>query len=142
MMDAGTRRFIAQASERRGSMQGSIPNFLRETAQRLPDKAAVVARERSVTFSQLHDEALATAECLRELGIRPGDRVGICMEKTADQVSVLLGVMFANAVLYRSCRGSRDRTSATSSTTPAWRRWSPIPNGSAKSRNSKRSRDW
>ena len=80
-------------------MLRSIPNFLRETAERLPEKTAVVSRERSITFSQLHDEALASAQCLRELGIQPGDRVGICMEKTLDQVSVILGVMFANAVL-------------------------------------------
>jgi amino acid adenylation domain-containing protein len=42
---------------------------------------------------------MATAECLRELGIQPGDRVGICMEKSIDQVSVILGVLFANAVV-------------------------------------------
>jgi amino acid adenylation domain-containing protein len=80
-------------------MPKSIPAFLRETARRLPDKTAVVSKARSVTFSQLHHEALATAECLRELGIQPGDRIGICMEKSVDQVSVILGVLFANAVL-------------------------------------------
>lgn len=77
----------------------TIPHFLIETAQRLPDKPAIISRERSITFVQLLDEARATAECLRELGVQPGDRVGICMEKTVDQVSVLLGVMFCNAVL-------------------------------------------
>jgi len=80
-------------------MLRSIPRFLYETVQRLPDKTAIVSRERAITFSQLHDEALATAECLREMGVQTGDRVGICMEKTVDQVSVILGVMFANAVL-------------------------------------------
>src|SRR6267154_269261 len=80
-------------------MLRSIPRFLLETVQRLPDKTAIVSRERSVTFSQLHNEALATAECLREMGVQSGDRVGICMEKTVDQASVILGVMFANAVL-------------------------------------------
>ena len=80
-------------------MPRSIPRFLCETAQRLPDKTAIVCKTRSATFSQLHQEALATAECLRELGVEPGDRVGICMEKTLDQVSVILGVLFANAVL-------------------------------------------
>jgi acyl-CoA synthetase (AMP-forming)/AMP-acid ligase II len=79
-------------------MLRSIPRFLRETAERLPDKTAIVGRERSVTFSQLLDEAVATAVCLRDLGIQPGDRIGICMEKTVDQVSVILGAMFANAV--------------------------------------------
>jgi acyl-CoA synthetase (AMP-forming)/AMP-acid ligase II len=80
-------------------MLSSIPGFLCDTAQRLPEKTCIVSRERSVTFAQLHQEALATAECLREMGIQAGDRVGICMEKTVDQVSVILGVMFANAVL-------------------------------------------
>jgi len=80
-------------------MPRSIPRFLCDTAERLPDKTAIVCKTRSVTFSQLHQEALATAECLRELGVEPGDRVGVCMEKTLDQVSVICGVLFANAVL-------------------------------------------
>jgi amino acid adenylation domain-containing protein len=80
-------------------MLHSIPRFLLEAAHRLPDKTAIVSAARSVTFGQLHEEALATAECLRELGVGPGDRVGICMEKTIDQVSVILGALFANAVV-------------------------------------------
>ncbi len=80
-------------------MPRSIPRFLCETAERLPDKTAIVSKTRSVTFSQLRDEALATAECMRELGVQPGDRVGICMEKTVDQVSAILGVLFANAIV-------------------------------------------
>ncbi|MGC2110643.1 MAG: AMP-binding protein [Candidatus Korobacteraceae bacterium] len=77
----------------------SIPQFLCDIAERLPDKVAIVSEARSATFSQLHQEALATAECLRGIGVAPGDRVGICMEKTVDQVSVILGVLFANAVV-------------------------------------------
>jgi len=80
-------------------MPRSIPRFLSETAARLPEKTAIVSKERSLTFSQLHDEALATGESLRELGVQPGDRVGICMEKTVDQVSTILGVLSANAVV-------------------------------------------
>src|ERR1051326_198305 len=80
-------------------MPRSIPRFLREAAQRMPDKTAIVSPARSITFSQLCHEALATAECLRELGIQTGDRVGICMEKSVDQVSAILGVLSANAVI-------------------------------------------
>ena len=80
-------------------MLNTIPRFLANAADRLPDKAAIVSRERTVTFSQLQAEALATAECLRELGVVPGDRVGVCMEKTVDQVGVILGILLANAVL-------------------------------------------
>lgn len=80
-------------------MLRSIPRFLVEAADRFPDKVAIVSQARSITFAALYQEALATAGCLRELGIRPGDRVGICMEKTVDQVTVLLGVLLANAVV-------------------------------------------
>lgn len=80
-------------------MPRSIPRFLAETAERLPDKPAIVSRTGSISFSELHHHALATAECLRELGIKPGDRVGICMEKSIDQVCVLLGTLFANAII-------------------------------------------
>jgi len=80
-------------------MPRSIPRFFRDTTLRLPDKTAIVARTESVTYAELMKRTLATAEALKELGIRPGERVGICMEKSIDQVSVILGVMFANAVL-------------------------------------------
>lgn len=80
-------------------MPASVLRFLAQTAQRLPEKVAVISRERSITFAQLHHEALATAECLREMGLMAGDRVGICMEKTVDQVVALLGVLLANGVV-------------------------------------------
>ena len=80
-------------------MLRSIPRFLAETAERLPDKVVIASAARAVTFEELHDEALATAECLRELGVGSGDRLGICMEKTVDQVAVILGALFANAVI-------------------------------------------
>ena len=77
----------------------SIPEFLCDIAERRPEKIAIVSDERSATFSQLYEEALATAECLRGIGVETGDRVGICMEKSLDQVSVILGVLCANAVV-------------------------------------------
>ncbi|NJN00958.1 MAG: AMP-binding protein [Aquincola sp.] len=80
-------------------MPASIPRFLLATAERLPDKIAIVSRERSITFGELLRESLTTAECLREIGIAAGDRVGICMEKTVDQAVALLGVLFANGVV-------------------------------------------
>ena len=80
-------------------MPRSIPGFLINAAERLPEKTAVVSKTASITFAQLRTEALATAECLYELGIQPGDRVGICMEKSIDQILVILGVLCANAVV-------------------------------------------
>lgn len=80
-------------------MPASIPRYLIETAQRLPDKTAIVSRDRAITFAELLREAQATAESLRGMGIGRGERVGICMEKTIDQALAILGVLFANAVV-------------------------------------------
>jgi acyl-CoA synthetase (AMP-forming)/AMP-acid ligase II len=80
-------------------MPRSIPSFLRETSGRLPEKTAVVSKAGSLTFAELYQGAVATAECFRELGIHSGDRIGVCMEKTLDQVLVILGALFANAVI-------------------------------------------
>src|SRR5256885_2780654 len=67
------------------SMLRSIPSFLRETAQRLPDKTAIVSRERAVTYAQLLDEALATAESPPRLCTQPGEHVSTSMEETREQ---------------------------------------------------------
>lgn len=80
-------------------MPRSVPRFLAETAELVPDKLAIWESSGTITFAELHQGALATAECLRELNIKPGDRVGVCMEKSIDQVLVILGILFANAVL-------------------------------------------
>src|SRR4051794_41324108 len=77
----------------------NIPQFTIDAGERRPDKTAIVGPDRSVTFAELRDEALATAQALRELGIAAGDRVGVCMEKSVDQVSVLIGILMANAVI-------------------------------------------
>jgi acyl-CoA synthetase (AMP-forming)/AMP-acid ligase II len=60
---------------------------------------AIVSGGRSITFAELYRESLATAECLREMGLQSGDRVGICMEKTVDQVFSIVGTLLANAVV-------------------------------------------
>jgi len=64
-----------------------------------PDKPAIFGGGASLTFRQLHAEALAAAQALAELGVRPGDRVGICTQKTLDQVVAILGVLLANAIV-------------------------------------------
>jgi amino acid adenylation domain-containing protein len=76
----------------------TIPAEFEQTLSAVPDKAAIFSGSESLTFRQLHAEAVAAAEALAQLGIRQGDRVGICMQKTLDQVVAILGVLWANAI--------------------------------------------
>ncbi|MFQ5482089.1 MAG: AMP-binding protein [Nitrospinaceae bacterium] len=77
----------------------TIPGLLEAAAAETPDKACLFHGENSLTFAQLRREARGAALALRRLGIRKGDRVGVLMQKNLRQVSALLGVLYAEAVL-------------------------------------------
>lgn len=76
----------------------TVPGLLESVASRLPDKVAFVEGDQHVTFSQVRDEALRTAHALAGLGAKRGDRIGICMNKTIDQIICILGCLYANCI--------------------------------------------
>lgn len=76
----------------------SIPYLFEKTLKTCPDKMALWEDGRNVTFLELYEGALSTANILRELGIRKGDRVGVCMSKSIDQALCILGILYSGAV--------------------------------------------
>ncbi|MFI2782680.1 amino acid adenylation domain-containing protein [Streptomyces sp. ALB3] len=62
-----------------------------------PDAPAVVAGDGRLTYGELDARANQVAHRLVELGVRPGDRVGLCTEKSTATVVGILGVMKAGA---------------------------------------------
>lgn len=76
----------------------TLPAVLERTVEEAASRTAVVHKQDRVTFEELRSAAVATAVVLREMGIRKGDRVGICMSKSIDQVVAILGVLYADAV--------------------------------------------
>ncbi|MDX2683634.1 non-ribosomal peptide synthetase [Streptomyces sp. NY05-11A] len=62
-----------------------------------PDAVAVSDDDVRLTYAQLDELAALFAAGLRARGIRPGDRVGVCMDRSAELVAVLLGVLKAGA---------------------------------------------
>ena len=81
-----------------GRQMTTIPAQFEKTLSAVFDKEAVFGGGESLTFRQLYAEAVAAAQGLASLGVLPGDRVGICMHKTLDQVAAILGVLWANAI--------------------------------------------
>jgi amino acid adenylation domain-containing protein len=77
----------------------TVHSLVAEAAERFGDAMAVVDGDRSTSFAGLQDRAVRAAAALRERGVRRGDRVGVCMEKSLDQVVAILGVLLADAVL-------------------------------------------
>ncbi|PAV78356.1 hypothetical protein WR25_24782 isoform B [Diploscapter pachys] len=57
----------------------TVGETLRKTADRLPDQDFMIFREQNVrrSFSQVYEEARLVGAGLLDLGLRPGDRVGV-----------------------------------------------------------------
>jgi len=62
-----------------------------------PDAVAVSHGDARLTYRQLAGRAHAIASALRAQGVRPGDRVGLCVERSADMVAAMLGVLETGA---------------------------------------------
>ena len=63
--------------------------------ERTPDAVAVVFGEEHLTYRELNARANQLASHLRQLGVGPEVLVGICMERSLEMVSGLLGILKA-----------------------------------------------
>ncbi|MDT0330171.1 non-ribosomal peptide synthetase [Nocardiopsis lambiniae] len=70
----------------------SVVRAFEERTQAAPRAAAVVFDGGSWTYSELADVSERVARTLLSVGVSPGDRVGIAMERSPEAVAVLLGV--------------------------------------------------
>jgi amino acid adenylation domain-containing protein len=62
-----------------------------------PDAVAIQFRDRQITYAELGGKSNAIADRLTATGIRPGDLVGVFVERSEHMVSALLGVLKAGA---------------------------------------------
>ena len=80
------------------ALEGTVPGMLDRTLEVHGAREGLFAGADALTFAELYRRSLAVAETLRDLGVRPGDRVGILMEKSLEQVVAILGSLFAEAL--------------------------------------------
>jgi amino acid adenylation domain-containing protein len=74
-----------------------IDAAFRAVAARTPELVALTDGQVSLTYQELNERSDAVASGLRALGVSDGDRVGVCLERTAELVVTLLGVLKAGA---------------------------------------------
>jgi long-chain acyl-CoA synthetase len=67
-------------------------------ARKQPHVAAIIERERTITYGELADRVLRTAGHLVKLGIVRGDQVGLCLKDDSQHVVALLAVARLGAV--------------------------------------------
>jgi amino acid adenylation domain-containing protein len=77
----------------------TVHALVHRAAEEFGAKTAVSDNGAALSFAELRDAALRTAATLRAGGLGRGDRVGICMAKSVDQVVAILGVLLADAII-------------------------------------------
>lgn len=75
-----------------------IHHMLRASAQRCPEKEALVDREERLSFESVDQKVSALAHALSEVGVRRGDRVGVYLDMSVPQVLSMFAISRAGAV--------------------------------------------
>jgi amino acid adenylation domain-containing protein len=76
---------------------GVLHALLEASAELYPDRPAAVGAGRSLTYGALCSRARQLAHLLAELGVAPGDRVGIHLGKQLESLVAVYGVLEAGA---------------------------------------------
>jgi amino acid adenylation domain-containing protein len=74
-----------------------VDELVAASAERFPERTAVVDGERSLTYRELDTTANRLAHLLAAHGVRPGDRVGIYLDKSLEAVLGIYGILKAGA---------------------------------------------
>lgn len=74
-----------------------LHQLLSESVQRWPEKEAVSARGRSLTYGELEERSNQLAHLLRERGVKKGDRVGLYFPKSVESIVAMIGALKAGA---------------------------------------------
>ena len=75
----------------------NITKLFLDTADRLPDKKAIVEKNGEITFGELKQEVLQTAAYFRKKGIEKGDRVMVFIPMSIELYKVVLSLFYIGA---------------------------------------------
>jgi long-chain acyl-CoA synthetase len=75
-----------------------VHDFLEQSAQRTPDKVALVCDAQRLTYAQIDARANRLAHALREHGVQRGDRVALFLPNSIELVVSIFATLKANAV--------------------------------------------
>lgn len=75
-----------------------VQDFLQNSAERLPDKAALICESKRLTYSAIDAMANRLANALINAGVRRGDRVAIYLHNSVEAVVGIFAALKAGAV--------------------------------------------
>jgi long-chain acyl-CoA synthetase len=77
----------------------SVGELVRETAKRVPDKAALIFHDRPITYREVDEEIERAAAGFAALGIKRGDRVALLVHNVPHFVYAYHGLLRVGAVM-------------------------------------------
>jgi long-chain acyl-CoA synthetase len=75
-----------------------VQDFLKNSAERFPDKTALICREQRHTYAQILEQSCCLAGVLRAMGLRRQDRVVIFCENSVESVVSLFATLMAGGI--------------------------------------------
>ena len=75
-----------------------IPHILEDIYIQTQDKTAIVSNSGEISFKELYKQSICLSNILSNLGVKKGDRIGVCMNKSIDQVIVILSCLYSNSI--------------------------------------------
>jgi amino acid adenylation domain-containing protein len=90
---------VGGLGQRFASAVPQLQDHLRDAAERLPEKVALVCGQQRLTYADLERRSNALAHALVARGIERGDRVVIFADNTVEAVVAFWAVLKANAVV-------------------------------------------
>ena len=95
LSDGETDKLLRRWNKTEGSYPDSIciHTWFEEVVQRQPQALAVVSETESLTYQELNSRANQVARYLRRRGVGPEMLVGVCMERCADMIVGILGIL-------------------------------------------------
>nr|WP_227028209.1 non-ribosomal peptide synthetase [Corallococcus soli] len=75
----------------------SVAGLFSAQAARTPDAVALKSGEKTLSYAALDRASNQVAHHLRRSGVRPGDRVGLCLERSFELIVGMLGILKAGA---------------------------------------------
>jgi amino acid adenylation domain-containing protein len=97
LLSEGERRQLEEWKRTRTEYprERCVQELIEEQARRRPEAVAVVSGERRLSYGELNRRANRLAHRLRELGVGPGELVGVWSQRSLEMVVGLLGVLKA-----------------------------------------------
>lgn len=99
-LDSGERDRVVRlgmSAAPRAATARTVHEAFARVAAAAPDAVAVREDDIELTYAEVDQAAAWWAAALQARGVRPGDRVGVCLDRSAELVLALLGVLKAGA---------------------------------------------